>query len=155
MMYLLDTNTCIFVINHRPECVWKKLRGMALGDVSVSSVTVSELQYGVAKSNAVAKNRAALDKFLLPLEILPYGEPAARAYGKLRAHLEKRGTPIGSMDTMIAAHGLSIDAVVVTNNVREFRRVPGLRLEDWTQDCGSRGHGSRGHAAGEADVPRR
>jgi len=136
MKYLFDTNTCIFVINRRPDSVRRRLELLVPGDVGVSAVTVSELQYGVAKSTAVERNRAALDKFLLPLEILPYDEAAARYYGKMRQHLESCGTPIGPMDLMIAAHALALGLTVVTNNVREFSRVPGLRVEDWTVATG-------------------
>jgi len=98
----------------------------------VSSVTVSELEYRVAKSAATKKNQAALDKFLMPLEVIAYDETAARDYGAIRAQLEKKGTPIGSMDLMIAAHALSLGLTVVTNNVREFKRVLGLKIVDWT-----------------------
>ena len=132
MRYLLDTNTCIFLINHKSEAVRRKMKTVAVGEVGVSSVTVSELEYGVAKSKARRKNRMALDQFLLPLEILQYDGTAARHYGVIRAELERKGTPIGSMDTMIAAHALSRDLIVVTNNTREFERVRGLRVEDWT-----------------------
>ncbi|MFP4351793.1 MAG: type II toxin-antitoxin system VapC family toxin [Puniceicoccaceae bacterium] len=132
MKYLLDMNTCIFLINRESEAVRRKMRTVAVGEIGVSSVTVSELEYGVAKSQAPRKNRMALDQFLLPLEILQYDESAARHYGVVRAELERKGTPIGSMDTMIAAHALSQNLIVVTNNSREFARVPGLRVEDWT-----------------------
>ncbi len=132
MKYLLDTNICIFVINNRPEAVRRKMQGISVGEVGISSVSVSELLYGVARSIQVERNQAALDKFLMPLEILAYDESAARRYGVIRAFLESKGTPIGPMDLMIAAHALSMDLTVVTNNVREFQRVPGLKVEDWT-----------------------
>ena len=132
MKYLLDTNICIFVINRRPESVRRRLQGLALGQVGISTVTVSELQYGVAKSAAVERNEAALGKFLLPLEVVSYDEIAARHYGRIRCFLEKQGTPIGAMDLMIAAHALALEVVLVTHNVREFQRVPGLQVEDWT-----------------------
>jgi len=131
--YLLDTNTCIFIINHKPESVRLKMQSIPVGHIAVSSVTVSELDYGVAKSAAKKRNQAALDKFLMPLEVLAYDEAAARHYGAMRAQLEKKGTPIGSMDMMIAAHALSLRLTVITNNVREFKRVQGLKVEDWTK----------------------
>lgn len=109
------------------------MQSIPIGDIGVSSVTVSELEYGVAKSSAVKKNQTALDKFLMPLEVVAYDESAARYYGAVRAQWEKKGTPIGSMDLMIAAHALSLGIAVVSNNVREFKRVQGLKVEDWTK----------------------
>ena len=132
MKYLIDTNICIFIINQRPAEVRQRLEKLEIGDVGVSAVTVSELQYGVAKSRDRERNQAALDKFLLPLEVLPYEDSAARRYGYLRRHLEKQGTPIGPLDLMIAAHALAINTIVVTNNTAEFERVPDLPVEDWT-----------------------
>ena len=134
MKYLLDTNICIFVINNKPAQVRRKMQGISIGDVGISSVSVSELLYGVARSSQVERNQAALDKFLMPLEILAYDENAARHYGAIRAFLESKGMPIGPMDLMIAAHALSQGLTVVTNNVREFQRVPGLKVEDWTEE---------------------
>lgn len=133
MSYLLDTNTCIYVIKMKPEAVRRRFESIPIGDIAISSVTLSELQYGIAKSTMPERNQAALDAFLLPLEILPFDDDAARIYGTLRAFLEKKGQPIGSMDMLIAAHALSLDMTLVTNNLREFQRVPKLRLEDWTQ----------------------
>ena len=133
-MHLLDTNHCIFLINRRFPEVARRLARQAVGSVAVSSVTVSELWYGVENSSRKEQNRAALAKFLLPLEILPYGEDAAQAYGKIRPVLEKAGCAIGAMDLLIAAHALSFPATLVTHNRREFQRVPGLKLEDWTGD---------------------
>ncbi|MBU3736270.1 MAG: type II toxin-antitoxin system VapC family toxin [Methylobacterium sp.] len=129
-MILLDTNICIYIINHRPPEVLARFHQFRLGDLGVSSVVAAELAYGVAKSGS-ARNRAALEMFLSPLEILPFDEKAVWAYGDLRAHLERRGVSIGSLDTMIAAHAIALDATLVTNNGREFSRVPGLRLDNW------------------------
>jgi tRNA(fMet)-specific endonuclease VapC len=131
--YLLDTNTCIFIINHKPESVRQKMQSIPIGHIAVSSVTVSELDYGIAKSAAQKRNQAALEKFLMPLEVLAYDEAAARHYGAMRAKHEKKGTPIGSMDMMIAAHALSLRLTVITNNLREFKRVQGLKVADWTK----------------------
>lgn len=100
-----------------------------LGEIGVCSIVAAELAYGVAKSQS-ERNRTALEMFLSPLAILPFDEEAIWAYGELRAGLERQGRPIGALDTMIAAHALSLDAVLVTNNEREFKRVAGLRLEN-------------------------
>ena len=131
MKYLLDTDTCIYLINERPRSVLARFRRHAVGDIGLSTVTVSELAWGVAKTGS-ARNRAALEAFLLPLEIAPYDLPAALRYGEVRADLARRGRPIGPLDTMIASHALSLGAALVTNNEREFGRVPGLRVENWT-----------------------
>lgn len=129
-MILLDTNICIYIINTRPPEVLARFHRYRLGEIGVCSVVAAELAYGVAKSQS-ARNRAALEMFLSPLEILPFDEKAIWAYGELRADLERQGQSIGALDTMIAAHALSLDTVLVTNNTREFERVAGLRLENW------------------------
>ena len=129
-MILLDTNICIYVINMRPPQVLARFREYRLGEIGVCSVVAAELAYGVAKSRS-ARNRSALEMFLAPLEVLPFDQAAVWAYGDLRASLEREGQPIGALDTMIAAHALSVDAPLVTHNTREFARVPGLRLENW------------------------
>lgn len=129
-MILLDTTICIYIINARPPAVLERFRQYRLGDIGLCSVVAAELAYGVAKSGS-ARNRQALEMFLAPLTILPFDEAALWAYGDLRADLERRGTPIGSLDTMIAAHALSQQALVVTNNSREFAKVPGLQLDNW------------------------
>jgi len=131
MKYLLDTNICIFIINHRPQQTRERFARVRAGDIAISSVTLSELQYGVAKSANPAKNQNALRHFLIPLEVLPYTAAAAEEYGRLRRHLEPTGQPIGPMDLMIAAHALALNLTLVTNNLREFQRVPTLRVEDW------------------------
>lgn len=129
--YLLDTNICIYIINHRPPGVFEHFSGLQPGQAGISSITQAELDFGVAKSGS-KRNRAALDKFLLPLDIHAFDAEAARVYGNLRAHLEAEGTPIGAMDTLIAAHALTLGHVLVTNNTREFQRVPDLSLQNWT-----------------------
>lgn len=131
-MMLLDTNICIYVINARPPQVLARFHQFRLGEVGLCSVVAAELAYGVAKSGS-ERNRKALEMFLAPLEIMPFDESAVWAYGELRADLERRGQSIGSLDTMIAAHALSLDAALVTNNMREFSRVKSLRLENWAE----------------------
>ncbi|MBV5300030.1 MAG: type II toxin-antitoxin system VapC family toxin [Rhodoferax sp.] len=129
-MILLDTNICIYIINAKPAAVLARFQPHRLGDIGVCSVVAAELAFGVAKSGSV-RNRQALEMFLAPLIIFPFDTPAVWAYGDLRADLERRGTPIGALDTMIAAHALSQQAVLVTNNTREFAKVPGLHLDNW------------------------
>lgn len=131
-MILLDTNICIYIINARPPAVLARFHQFRLGDIGLSSVVAAELAYGVAKSGS-ARNRQALEGFLAPLEIVPFDEHAVWAYGELRADLERRGQSIGALDTMIAAHALCMDALLVTNNTREFERVAGLKLENWAE----------------------
>lgn len=133
MKYLLDTNTCIFIIRKQPFAVLDRLTRIDVGEVGVSSITVAELRYGAEKSQRPEQNALALDQFLLPFIIADFDTSAAAAYGLIRAHVERRGTPIGSLDLLIAAHALSLSATIVTNNRREFQRVPGLNVEDWTR----------------------
>jgi tRNA(fMet)-specific endonuclease VapC len=130
MKYLLDTNICIYIINARPQQVLERFRREAIGDIGVSIITAAELAYGVAKSGS-ARNCGALEKFLAPLEVVPLTADSFWHYGTLRASLEQRGLPIGSLDTLIAAHALAINVTLVTNNASEFSRVDGLRLENW------------------------
>ncbi len=132
MKLMLDTNICIYIINQRPGTVLKRFLEYKVGDIGLSAITLSELRYGAGKSRYRAKNTAALDEFIIPLEVIPFDEAAALAYGDLRAALETAGTPIGAMDLLIAAHAVSMGVTLVTSNVREFRRVPMLHVVDWT-----------------------
>lgn len=131
MRYMLDTNICIYVIKHKPVTVFQKLQNIHPEDVCISSVTYAELVHGVEKSAAVEKNRLALSMLLANMEILDFDVDAADCYGKIRAALEKKGTPIGPLDMMIAAHAQSLGYTVVTNNVKEFSRVSALQIENW------------------------
>lgn len=133
MKYLFDTNICIYLIKRKPQQVLARFESCLPGEVGISSVTLAELAYGVAKSQLRERNQQALEKFVLPLEVAVFDAQAASAYGPLRAELERRGTPIGPLDLMIAAQALSLRTTLVTNNTREFARVGGdLRLENWT-----------------------
>ena len=134
MKYLLDTNICIYVIKRKPLQVLQKFSDCSIGEIGVSSITVAELQYGVEKSQRSAQNRRALGQFLIPLVIADFDEGAAEAYGKVRTALEAQGKPSGALDTLIAAHALSLEATLVTNNTREFSRVPDLELANWVED---------------------
>lgn len=133
MMRMLDTDICIALIKQRSPELVVKLKKHKPGEVAISSITLAELHFGVSKSAQPEKNRAALDQFLLPLEILAFDDAAAECYGRVRAALEIEGTPIGPLDTLIAGHALSVNGTVVTNNVREFSRVRGLRVENWIE----------------------
>jgi tRNA(fMet)-specific endonuclease VapC len=129
---LLDTNTCIYLIRRRPKEALQRFERFEVGEVGVSVITISELRYGVEKSTRPEQNLRALEQFLLPLEVQDFGPEATVSYGRIRASLEERGMPIGPLDTLIAAHALSLGATLVTNNTREFKRVSGLQIEDWT-----------------------
>lgn len=131
MRYLLDTNICIYALKNRPPEVLARLRAVRRTDVTLSVITVLELRQGAEKSQRSAATHATLDNFLSPLQILPFDEAAALAAARIRAHLERQGRPIGDLDSLIAAHALSQDLVLVTNNLREFERVPGLQCENW------------------------
>ncbi len=133
MRYMLDTNICIYAIKHKPEKVFQKLQEVEPEDVCVSSVTYAELVHGVEKSVAVEKNRLALSMLLANIEILDFDADAADCYGKIRADLEKKGTPIGPLDMMIAGHAQSLGYTVVTNKVKEFSKVQDLKIENWAE----------------------
>ena len=130
---MLDTSTCIYIIKKKPTDVLERFRQTRISQVGISSITLSKLEYGIAKSSKPEQNQFALAQFLAPMEILSYGDEAAQQYGRLRAYLEKQGTPIGSLDMLIAAHVLSIDCILVTNNEKEFSRVPNLKIENWVK----------------------
>ena len=134
MKYMLDTNICIYLIKQQPREVIDKFQGIALGEIAVSTVTVAELMYGVEKSQYKEKNKTALQAFLAPLEIVDFDFAAAQQYGVARAYLEKTGKPIGAYDLTIAAHALSLDLVLVTNNEQEFQRIPDLIVENWVKN---------------------
>ncbi len=133
MRYMLDTNICIYAIKHKPEQVFMRLQEHDPIDICISSVTYAELVHGVEKSKAIEKNRVALALLLATIEIMNFDSLAAESYGKIRADLEKAGTPIGPLDMMIAGHAMALGYTVVTNNTKEFERVKGLKLENWTE----------------------
>lgn len=134
MKCLLDTNICVYLIKEKPPQVLRKFDDYSVGEIGVSSITVAELHYGVRKSQQREQNLRALVQFLTPLVFADFDERAASTYGDVRAALEARGTPIGALDTLIAAHALSLGVTLVTNNTREFSRVPDLNLADWVKD---------------------
>ena len=131
MRFLLDTNICIYIIKRQPPQVLDKFRTLDLSDVGISSITVAELEYGAYKSQQTDRNRVAFNQFLMPLEIVPFDERATQNYGQLRSQLERQGIVIGSMDMLIASQALSLGLILVTNNVKEFSRIPDLVIENW------------------------
>ncbi len=131
MRYMLDTNICIYIIKHKPESVYRRLMKIRPEDVCISSITYSELSYGVEKSEQKDRNRLALTLMLSNIEILEFDSAAAEEYWNIRARLEKSGTPIGSLDMLIAAHAKASGCTLVTNNLKEFSRVEGLKVESW------------------------
>ncbi|KMN25061.1 type II toxin-antitoxin system tRNA(fMet)-specific endonuclease VapC [Pseudomonas helleri] len=130
LKFMLDTNICIFTIKNRPEHVREAFNAHH-GQLCISTVTLMELVFGAEKSSNPQRNLAVVEGFAARLEVLKYDWEAAANTGQLRAELSKLGTPIGPYDQMIAGHARSLGLVLVTNNTREFERVPGLRIEDW------------------------
>jgi tRNA(fMet)-specific endonuclease VapC len=131
MKYMLDTNICIGLIRQKPQKLIRRLTRCEPGEVGVSSITIAELAFGANKSSQVENNLSALEQFLLPIEIADFDQRASAAYGIVRAYLEREGIVIGSMDMLIGSHALSLGAVLVTNDVDEFQRIPKLKIEDW------------------------
>ena len=134
MKYMLDTNICIYTIKHKPPEVIKNFLRHNPDEMCISSITYAELMHGVEKSQAVERNRMAITLFLSAITILPFNQYAAEEYGKVHAELERKGTPIGPMDMLIAGHARAEELVLVTNNTREFFRVENLEVEDWTKE---------------------
>lgn len=133
MLYMLDTNICIYLIKQKPRSYYERLMEVEKSRhiLAISSIVLSELQFGVARSQHQRKNQEAINTLVNKLEVLPYEEKAAKYYGDLRANLQRKGTVIGGNDMIIAAHALSEKAVLVTHNTKEFQRVEHLELEDW------------------------
>lgn len=131
MKYLLDTNICIYVIKNRYVELVGKLREVGIENVGISTITVAELEYGVANSNRPAESMTKLYEFLVPFTIMDFDMNSTRYYGKISKELKGLGQPVGPMDTLIASIALAHDLTLVTNNAKEFARVAGLRLENW------------------------
>ena len=128
---MLDTNVCICAMRGRPPALHRRIEALSRSEVTISSIVLAELWVGVAKSQFQLRNEASLISFLSRVTILNWPASAARIYGSVRAHLELRGTPIGAVDLLIAAHALHEGVPLVTNNREDFRRVPGLKVEIW------------------------
>lgn len=133
MKYMLDTNICIYAIKNKPEKVFYMLKEKMEDGICISAITLAELAHGVEKSAARKKNASALLRFLSILSVLPFDDLAAAEYGVICADLQRKGTPIGTMDMLIAAHAKTEGLILVTNNTREFKRVHGLKLENWAE----------------------
>jgi tRNA(fMet)-specific endonuclease VapC len=131
MNYLLDTNTCIYVINKKPSAVVERIQTKRPEQIAISTITHAELEYGISRSKYPEQNRVALLEFLFPFLILDFDQMAAVQYGLIRSYLESKGKPIGPMDLLLAAQARSRDLVLVTNNEKEFRRIEGLKIENW------------------------
>lgn len=131
MRYMLDTNICIYAIKNKPENVLIKINQNKQFGLCISAITLAELEHGIAKSNFPKKNTEALVQFLSFITVLPFDNSAAMEYGIICADLQRRGTPIGTMDMLIAAHALAENLILVTNNTREFERVKNLLIENW------------------------
>ncbi len=131
MKYMLDTNICIYIIKKKPIKVIKKLKRHKISDIGISSITLSELEYGVQKSQYPHRNKLALLEFIAPLEIYSFDENSANIYGSIRADLEKKGEIIGPLDLFIASQAIALNCTLVTNNIREFKRISGIKLENW------------------------
>lgn len=131
MRYLLDTDTSIYLLKKTSTNAIKRFEKLTPGDVTISAITIAELYYGAEKSKQVQRNFDAIESFISPLVILDFDKAAARHYGRIRNRLQAAGKVIGQMDMQIASVGLARNLTVVTNNIREFKRVPGLRVENW------------------------
>ncbi|MFQ3168745.1 MAG: tRNA(fMet)-specific endonuclease VapC [Limisphaerales bacterium] len=133
MRYLLDTNICIYLIKRSPPAVIRRFQKLRVGDMGVSAITFCELQFGVANSAKPKQNQLALMGFLAPLEVRDFPAAAGAVYGEVRAHLQRKGTPVGNYDLLIGAHALHEGLTLVTNNTREFKRIPNLKVENWAR----------------------
>jgi len=130
-VYLLDTNICIYIINKHPQSIIKKIKTLEPIDIKLSSISVSELEYGVSKSKYREKNREALMYFISGFDIISFTEKDAEVYGLIRTDLESRGEVIGPYDMQIASQAISRNLILVTNNFNEFQRIKNLKLESW------------------------
>ena len=128
---MLDTNICIYVIKNKPLIVKENFLKHDINYICISSITFAELMHGAEKSQYPEKTRTAIYNFLSPIKVMSFDSNAAIEYGKIRASLETKGTPIGPMDMLIAAHAKSLDLTIVTNNTKEFEKIKDLQIENW------------------------
>ena len=133
MSYMLDTNICIYLIKNKPASVFERMKAHIEDGLCISAIVLAELEHGVCSSASSKQAALALNQFLAIVDVLPFNGEAAAEYGKISANLRRKGTPIGPMDTLIAAHALAGGQTLVTNNLREFERVEGLRTVNWVE----------------------
>jgi tRNA(fMet)-specific endonuclease VapC len=133
MSYLLDTNICLYTIKRKPSTVVKRVQSRPPGEIAISTITLAELEYGIARSHYPERNRVALLEFVLPFAILDFDQRASAEYGRIRSLLDSKGRRIGPMDLLLAAQAMAHDLILVTNNEKEFTRVDGLRIENWAR----------------------
>ena len=133
-MFLLDTNIWIYIIKKKPIEVFNRLKALDIGDIKISSITVAELYFGAYNSQLVEKNLKIVDNFLIPFDIINFDERCALEYGKIKSSLKKEGNIIGELDIQIASVALVNDLTLVTNNEKEFKRIKGLKVENWVKD---------------------
>lgn len=131
MKYMLDTNICIYVMKSQHIHIESYIKSHLDEGFCISAITLAELEHGVQKSQRIAQNTEALLKFLTLVDVLPFDDAAAVEYGKIQAYLQSRGTPIGTADALIAGHARSLRLKLITNNAREFDRVPNLEVDNW------------------------
>ena len=129
--YMMDTDICSYIIKERPDSVRRHFQTISMGSICISVVTYAELMYGVERSSSKRINRSVIEQFVSHLEVVKWDKEAADKYAIIRARLDDSGSPIGAMDMMIASHAASTNAVLVTNNQRHFKKVPGLKIENW------------------------
>lgn len=133
MKYMLDTNIIIYLKNHRSEAALRRFTKRSPRELCISSITMAELEYGVFKSSKPSQNQIALTTFLSQIEVIPFDTEAAIEYGAIRTYLEQKGQPIGANDLLIAAHAKALNLTLITNNTREFSRIPSLKVENWCE----------------------
>jgi tRNA(fMet)-specific endonuclease VapC len=131
MIYLLDTNTCIYFLNRTSARIISQFKRFSPSQIKLPSITVAELFYGAEKSKAKKKNWAIVENFVSTFEIIPFDEKSCEIYARIRASLEKSGVPIGPMDLLIASISLANNSILVSNNIKEFSRIRGVKLENW------------------------
>jgi tRNA(fMet)-specific endonuclease VapC len=132
-MYLLDTNICIYILKRKPIEVFERFKTLKLGELKISSITVAELYYGAYNSQKIEKNLMTLDSFLKPFDYVEFNEKSAIEYAKIKSNLKRKGTIIGELDMQIAAVARANDLILITNNVKEFERVNGLKVSNWVE----------------------
>ena len=131
MRYMLDTNICIYIINNKPPKIINRFKKEYIGNIVISSITLAELKFGAYNSGNPSKNLSAITKFTSPIEVLEFNEVASDYFGQVKSHLKASGNMIGQFDMLISAHALQESCILITNNIKEFERVPNLIVENW------------------------